>query len=805
VLQIKRPIILLTVGLIFGIIVSELTGSIDWIFILGLVFMLSFFIIRNYLTVSLFIVCAATVLFFTGALTHFHANRDTIDKYAEFDDEYVKVKGFIDSEPDVREKKALYTIKTESVVPVDGKNAAAQESNKPQASNGRILLTIPASTNLSDIQDTLEYGTKVEFEGYLSIPQGQRNPGGFDYRKYLAGNGISATVYLSRGNIKSYGELTGSFIKRTGYNVKLYILGIINRTLSGQQAALLSGMLLGYRKGFSSEEQAAFSDAGLSHIMAVSGMHVGFIVVPLVFLFGLLPVNKRISKGMVIVILFFYALITGFTPSVTRAVIMASVVLAGRILMREPDSLASISFAAIIMLIINPFVLFEAGFQLSFCAVLSIILFYKGIKSYIKIRFIPGWIIDAVSVALAAQLGIIPVIAVHFNRVSIISLFANLLVIPFVQFIIILGFAMVLLGIISQVAAAIMGYCVHALLSYVLFMVNCAASIPYSALTVPTPSGFFIVIYYLIMLFFLWYVPEHKPDLSFKKWGRLYGSLAVVGILIVLLTVLTPGQLEVVFLDVGQGDSIFIRSSHGAAVLIDGGGSESNTSDYDVGKSVVLPFLLDTRAVRLDLVIATHSHNDHVQGLYTVLENLKVKTVAIPDIVRLEGFEKLLDISEREKVDTVRLKYSDTITLDRHTSLQILNPVEALGEDMSLNDSSIVVKLIYKNTSILLTGDIERNSELYLARKAETKDTDVLKVPHHGSDTSSGQEFLEHVNTAAAVISVGRNKFGHPSNEVIERLEKLGVKVYRTDRDGAVILISDGETIRINTVVKYKY
>jgi len=255
-MQIRRPLIFFALSLISGIVISEITVSIEWIFIAGFVLALLLFIAKKAVLFSLLMIYCMVMLFFAGSLTHYHVYNNTALKFIEYDGEYVKIKGFVDSEPDVREHKTLYTVRTEKIEIV-----GADKKSFEKDINGRILLTVPIYSNYTD-EDELIYGTNLEFEGYLNIPPGRRNPGGFDYRKYLTRNGISAMVYLAGKSIKIYSGNNGSYIKKVGYKVKSYVLYIINNSLTGQQKDLLSGMLLGYRKGFSKEEKAAFSDAG---------------------------------------------------------------------------------------------------------------------------------------------------------------------------------------------------------------------------------------------------------------------------------------------------------------------------------------------------------------------------------------------------------------------------------------------------------------------------------------------------------------------------------------------------------------
>lgn len=733
------------------------------------------------------------LLFYTAGLMEFHFT-DTLNsgRFSGYAGKQVVVKGVIDSEPDIRENSINYIVKTSEIM-LQG------EIKKVK---GRIILT----TLKDESSFSLGYGREVEISGQINVPKGRRNPGGFDYRRYLAGKGISAAIFATGNSIHVGENYSPNVLVKTGFFLRNSIVDVINRSLPPQQAGLLNGMLIGYREGLSTEVQNAFSDAGLSHIMAVSGANVAFIVAPLVFMFRRLRIRQKIANISIIGVLMLFVFITGFSPSVMRAVIMAVIILAGRMIRREAEVITSISLAAVLMLIYNPFTFFDIGFQLSFAATLSLVLFYKNIKKMLNCRFIPGFITELLAVTLAAQVGVIPITALYFNKISIISLFSNLAVVPVVELITLLGSAMALLGQISIVFSQVIGYVNSTFLSFVLYVSKTSASMPFAVVKAVTPPIAFIVIYYFLAMFFLWYKPLSKVRLKPVYYGTAFAGILLAACLYMII----PRGLEVVFIDVGEGDSTFIKTYSGRTVLIDGGGSISKGGKEpdgpNVGDTTVIPFLLDYGVTSLDLVVATHGHDDHIQGLIPVLKSFKAGNLVMPDIAEKKELKPLIAIAEAKGVLIRACTSGDRIRLDDRTYFDVLNPdSNPAGNKISLNNSSLVLKLHYKTTSILFSGDVEQETENFLLESKSDIKADILKVAHHGSGNSTTPAFIDRVQPGAAVISVGKNNFGHPSKKVLETLKSKDVRLFRTDEDGAVILKSNGERISISKMVQSSF
>ncbi|MCR4435848.1 MAG: DNA internalization-related competence protein ComEC/Rec2 [Clostridiales bacterium] len=780
----RKPLILFALAQILGILSSVVLNSYPMIIlpVFGLAFLSALMAYK--IPENRYVVIGIFLFYAVGAFEYRIAEDANINRYREFSGSQVMVRGYVASDPDIREAKVNYVIVTREIIMKD----------RAVKVRGKVLLT-----TLKE-QDLYGYGREIQISGQLNIPQGPKNPGAFDYRRYLAGQGVTAVIFAAGDRIIPGREIGGTFPVRLGLELRHRIVDTINQSLPPQQAGLLNGMLIGYKEGLTKEVQEAFSDAGLSHIMAVSGANIAFIMMPLVFLFKKLRMRQKAANAVIILILLIFVTVTGFSPSVMRAAIMAIVVLCGQMMRREAEVVTSLSFASVLLLLYNPYTLFDIGFQLSFAATLSIVLFYKNIKRWLSFKFLPAFVVDILAVTLAVQAGVMPITAFYFNKVSIISLASNILVVPVVQFITILGAGMAVLGQAGLLFSRLLGYVNTPFLSFVLLVSKVSASFPFAVVKTVTPPGIVLVLYYGLILFLLWY----KPLKGIKLKPAYYAVAGGAVLTAFCLYMLIPKGLEVYFIDVGEGDSALIRTGSGRTVLIDGGGSSDNTdSSANIGESVVIPFLLDHRVAKLDLVVATHGHSDHIQGLIPVLRDFRVENFVMPDIEEKKEFKTLLRISAERGMNVAGCKRGDTIKLDNETYFDVLYPSEEINQyDPSLNNSSIVLKLHYKEIRILFTGDIEEEEENLLLKNGVDVGADVLKVAHHGSSTSTTPAFLDAVKPAAAVISVGRNTFGHPSEKVLEELKRKNVKLFRTDKDGAIMVVSDGRKIKIRKTLQ---
>ena len=785
----KRPVVSFCMMMILGILTAYLSNSLLVTVCMFLLLATCFYAFGKMRGSRFFVPAGMLIFFLLGSLEFLFVDQLQLRNFAGYEGNEVEIRGYIASEPEVKGERVTYIVKAQGI-----RKGYHEAFDKIR---GKLLLT----TIMNKEGSFFDYGRELVFEGVLTQPQGVRNPGGFDYRRYLAQKGVGASVFSYAYAIETGEGKSGNWLVQAGLIIRKRIVYVIEYSLPRQQAGLLNGMLIGYREGLSEEVQQAFSNAGLTHIMAVSGANVAFLLLPLAFLLKKIKVRKVVANMLLIVFLIVFVFVTGFEPSVLRAVVMASILLIAAILYREPDTFAAIAFSCMILLAASPSMLFNIGFQLSYGATLAIVMLYKNIKKLIARSNMPDWIAEILAATLAAQLGVLPITLVCFNKVSLIAILPNLLAVPMLELITILGMLMALLGQFSLAISQVLGYLNSVFLSAVLYITKWASSVPFASVKTVTPPLVLAAAYYILVGFLLWYKPLKNIVLK-PRHAAIALSFAAV---FILSGYLQPGRLDIVFLDVGEGDSTFIRTYTGKTVLIDGGGSANPDRISKIGESVIVPFLLDSGVSHLDAVIATHPHADHTQGLHDVLEQMKVNRLILPSLDDEKSFKGLVQAAEDKNVLVSRCSEGQTIKLDDKTFLYVLSPeLNFPVDEDSLNNTSLVLKLCYGQTSILLTGDAEKEVEDKLVSNASVLSADIIKIAHHGSLSSTSIAFLKKVNPQAAVISVGKNNFGHPSPVTMALLEQSEVKCFRTDECGAVVLKSDGKTVKIKRTVSVK-
>ncbi|PKM79349.1 MAG: DNA internalization-related competence protein ComEC/Rec2 [Firmicutes bacterium HGW-Firmicutes-13] len=486
---------------------------------------------------------------------------------------------------------------------------------------------------------------------------------------------------------------------------------------------------------------------------------------------------------------------------------------------REKDALTAAAASAFIILLIKPLWLFTISFQLSFGSVLSIILFAPFLEK--NLEFMPLILKKIISVTLAAQLGVLPLTAYYFFEISLVSLLTNIMVLPIMAVIVGLGFLGSLAGLIFNYSGIFLFNINSIFLTYLINLAEVLSNLPGAYLKVNPPSTYSLFAYYC----FIFLVLPHEDLLrwkelkcklnadSFKKKNS--GSIIMV-MFLAALVVWAPAFksrpfLSAVFLDVGQGDSTFIRTSSNRNILIDAGGrpayllEEEYDSDF-IGERVVVPFLRHQCIKKLDLVILSHPHEDHYSGLIPVIENFPVDLIVTSRAVSdFSLYQRLMELIWEKGIPLLQLQAGDKITLDSELTLEFYNPPERLftGTIFDLNNNSLVFRLKAGEASFLFSGDAEYPAERHMLSSNFEMGSQVLKAGHHGAYSSTGEQLLEAVSPDIAVVQVGVNSFGHPSPGTLERLEKRGIYVYRTDRDGAVTVTTDGKNFWVKTFLPH--
>lgn len=819
--NLKRPIIIIVIGYIIGIIWGlYLNFSIVLLYILIAFFYglkkcfkskkhKKFHILSSYRYIRYIKLIFTKQVIFLIIISSIISNTILIFQEKRYENLYpeenITVEGIIISNQEEREYKNRYKLKVLTV----------NSSNKYYST--QIYIEVK-----KDIQ--FEYGDKVFLQGEFRKGSEQRNTGGFDYQLYLKSIHIYGTLKVE--NYQKISSDNVNWIAKSINTIKLAITKNIENILEKEEAQIVKGLILGDTTTLEEELKEKFQIANISHVLAVSGMHIVYIVIGIEVIFKKL-LGKRPVKYVIIFGLVFYMSITGFTSSIVRAGIMGMMNIFAFLVYRKNDIWTSIAISLGIILIQNPYAITGVGLQLSYLGTIGIILFNKNIRQYLdnikwirnnirikrskRISKIIEKLKDMISVTLSAQLMILPIMLYHFNMIGIYFVITNILVSIMIGPIMFLS----IIFIFSTFIHLQISQFIYIFLSFgikILIQISNLANLPFSKIYVPTPSILFIFIYYIGILagnqIYVIYTSKYlngterriknlialmkyklyeKKKKTKKIYQRIFQEKNVKAFIIriykvILLIVFLieiyqfPKDLEIHFLDVGQGDSSLIITPNRKTILIDGGGSTSST--FDVGKDTLIPYLLDKGYTKLDYVFISHFDQDHVGGILSLLEELKVGQIFISKQGETsDNYEAFLEIVTQKNLNVQEVKMGDKVTIGDVT-FHILWPSEKQIEENMLNNNAMVMKLQYKSFSMLFTGDIEEVAEkkmlsVYSDNLDSLKAT-ILKVAHHGSKSSSTEEFLKTVNSKIAIIGVGENNmFGHPSNVVLERLQSF--------------------------------
>lgn len=658
----------------------------------------------------------------------------------------------------------------------------------------------------------VKYGDLINLRGTFKEPSSSRNYKGFSYKEYLKTNKIYGTIKISDIAVLANDKV--NIIFRISNSIKETIKNNTKKILPKETGNLLIGLILGDKSDLSEDIEENFKDSNLSHMLAVSGSHVTYIVLGLTYILDKIKIQKRKITIITITFLIFFMFITGFTPSVVRACVMGILVLGSNLFYRKTDFTTSISLSLLIILIQNPFSINSIGLQLSYLGAIGIICFNKEVSNLLlKIR-INKKIANLFSITISAQLLIMPIMILKFNTLSTTFLISNVLAtLPFGGSII-LGFITIIFSFISITVARILSLILNIFLKLFIFISKMVSEIPYSNLILTTPRITTIIIYYVVLIsikYLLSIYTKTKPKrkieantLNFIKTKR-FKKIIIVIFLILILTNIFPkikklvnGELDIYFIDVGQGDSTLVSSPHNKTILIDGG---------DGLTEILLPYLLDRKIKVIDFLIISHFDSDHCNGLIPVLEELKINNLYISKQIEItEEYTNIIELAKRKNIKINVVKEGDRINIESNIYIDILYPTNNL-KYKDLNNNSIVCKLKYNAFSMLFTGDIQASEKDVLNKYSNTEvlKADIIKISHHGSNTSSQKDFLQVIKPKIALIGVGEsNKFGHPSQEVLNRLEECKIKIYRTDLLGEIYIKINkkGKIMQLNNSCK---
>jgi len=721
-----------------------------------------------------------------------------------------------------------------------------------------------ASGSSQEALPVLRAGDRVEALMRARSPRNFGNPGAFDFRAYLARQDIHLTGSLRSAELlRKIGNPPPTIAHRLAH-IRGRLLDRLDAMFPAapDHAAVLRAMLLGDRNFIDHERAEAFQKSAAYHVLVIAGLHVAALAAFVLWVGRRLRLPALASTLVTLAVLAAYVGIVEDRPPILRAALMAGLFLGARPFFRRVDLLNTTALAALAILAARPSALGDPSFQLSFVAVGTIAALSmpwlsrssepyrraldhlsdvtrdaahspRAVQFRLDTRAAAGWLAQRLPAQLAAhvsalvtlpcigalrlwevfllsvtiQLGMLPLLAHYFHRVSLAGPLANIPAVLLTGLIVPLGFLTLGMSLVWAAVGSLLGKVLGGLVAALVASVEWFARWQWTSYRIPGPpagvlAGFFVVLILMAV----------AARGGRRRWQLLLAlPLGAAGVVIATYPFppsLESGKLEVTVLDVGQGDSILAAFPGGRTMLVDGGGKAGAgrigkvRTDLDIGEEVVSPYLWTRGLKQLDVVALTHAHQDHLGGLDAVLENFRVRELWVGHEVSSAAYRALLEHAHARGVRIVHRVRGDQFTWGG-VAAHVLWPDSSDEVQAAKNNDSLVLRLEHGRVALLLPGDIERSVEHKLVAEGDPVSADFLKVAHHGSKTSSSAELLARVAPRVAGISVGEtNPFGHPSPDVLDRLREAGVRVLRTDRDGTITALSDGQTLRVRSFTK---
>jgi len=674
--------------------------------------------------------------------------------------------------------------------------------NESKNINNKVLINIYGKTNN---KNKIHIGDEIEVSGYLKKPYEATNPGQFDYQKYLRNKNIftvlSVNLYETRNDTrKEYYKVLSppkDYKWILSQKIETFRTKIINENkkyIPSPKLEVLEGMVFGdYAVPAPNEIKQDFIKSGLLHLLAASGMNVGFIFGAWFFIASLLKLPYRLKMGIGGGLILIYSAMTGFPPSIVRALIMAEFLILAKFLDRKADNTIVLTFVCALMLLYNPMYIQNVSFQLSFLTTFGLLLCTEPLIK--KLYPIPETISATILVPFIAQLWASPIQVYYFNNVSLYSIPANILVVPFTAAVTFLGFTASFLTFVPIVG----GYICHIfdklaepLVSAIIYISSFISKLPHALYNLPTPQIPAMLAFYLFIIFITFAI---KQNFSSKKLN-LSALIMAIALIIFSVQGTFDRELKITIFDVGQGDAIFIQTPDKKNILMDTG----TNGYYSPAQRVLLSYFRHYGIKKLDLLILSHPDSDHIGGAEDILAGIKVEKIIHNGLYsKTKTSKKLKKIISSKNIKNEIMKDGDKINIDKNIDLTIIRDNGQRGKayEKRKNEDCLMLYIDYKSFSALLMADAEADS-LHQLKKHIKKQINILKIGHHGSYNAINEEMLNLYHPEVAVISVGKAgyRYGHPNKQVMQELAENNIQTLRTDKDFAVIINTNGNAYR---------
>lgn len=730
--------------------------SMSLVFFIPVTLLLLYLIRKLVLKKSGVAVLAAALCFLLGSVRYYGASENRL--YYELPDKYVTLCGTVVSLPTEgkSEYKYRYTVKTDGITYLDN----------TYITDKKIIV---------NTRQKLAYGDKIKATGFLGEIEGADNTNEYDYARYYKSigvyNRITARELEKTGEEKSFNPifLAGRF----RYNITT----LIDKYFKGNKAALYKTITTGDRTGMEQDFKLLLVRTGVSRILYSAYIHISLIL----FIAGILiRSKKRADKDFaVMVLLILYALANSGVATILKAAALLWVVIFRKTVLGFADKVDVLSLIVFVMTLVDPMLCYSGGFVISVASTVIVYTSYPAVSMRLKYtrKKLSNKIKKMTVMWIVLMLGTLPFSAYFYNGISVYGIFLTYLLAPLILFLLIIS--PLTLGMYAIFGTApLLGWMVDSILGIIEQLPYLIEKLPFCYVTMRTPTLLGFVIFYVV-----WWIGIRLISGQLKTNRTKLLSVVLCGLLIGSVSENSFNTLSVYFVNVGQGDGAVLKTTAGETVLIDGGGAAVYETEYNIGESVYVPYLISHGLTDIDVAIVSHYHKDHVEGIIAAAKHFKIGTIVMPD--SSSGDEYRLELETIARKKNIKIEYlmeNDEINFRSGLRIKFIAPNKKQLLSSEPNDTSLVAQIEYGNFTALFTGDsTDTINENY------PQDIDILKVAHHGSDTSNGKEYINYLSPEYAVISVGENNtYGLPKDNVLKNLTDSGAKVFRTDESGDI-------------------